>query len=475
MSKLEIKTSERSKWIFELNWMLSEINENLKALHETNKADRKIIETINKDIIDIYVKNKNLIDEILSIKNEIRSVLLSNNMNLSTNLQKKGKLIIQKENEIHTNNNQIKILSDKLNDVYTKIENTNNLINEELKNEQKIEQLSHLIGFKETSSNICLNDLIIKPDWLEEFIKSHLDTEISKNILDKVIFFKWDRNTGKHSVIKAIANELNRPIFKIKYDDYFNEEWLFVIFNMITSFLREQREEKNEYIDEYNKTQETINYVKNGTFNKNEIHSIQDLDWNIYDYNLWINKSKSEYLERLNDHANNLKHDINGIGDSCIIYIDDLDRIIQSSKLEKWELLWPIKCVIDDIKNEEHDIILILVGNDLWRNNSDFKLWIDKVFHFEWIQENYKEIFGKMLENKLRKLNINSNIWNFSLNDLNKNYRNIKFLDRLIKSIIKKHITSWKPITQEIFNSEIDNLIKWEKSLYKKAWFQQKD
>jgi vacuolar-type H+-ATPase subunit I/STV1 len=144
--------------------MLSEINENLKALHETNKADRKIIETINKDIIDIYVKNKNLIDEILSIKNEIRSVLLSNNMNLSTNLQKKGKLIIQKENEIHTNNNQIKILSDKLNDVYTKIENTNNLINEELKNEQKIEQLSHLIGFKETSSNICLNDLIIKPD-----------------------------------------------------------------------------------------------------------------------------------------------------------------------------------------------------------------------------------------------------------------------------------------------------------------------
>jgi hypothetical protein len=47
---------------------------------------------------------------------------------------------------------------------------------------------------------------------------------------------------------------------------------------MITSFLREQREEKNEYIDEYNKTQETINYVKNGTFNKNEIHSIQDLD-----------------------------------------------------------------------------------------------------------------------------------------------------------------------------------------------------
>ncbi|HRU50333.1 MAG TPA: hypothetical protein P5155_02405, partial [Candidatus Absconditabacterales bacterium] len=64
---------------------------------------------------------------------------------------------------------------------------------------------------------------------------------------------------------------------------------------------------------------------------------------------------------------------------------------------------------------------------------------------------------------------------NFSLNDLNKNYRNIKFLDRLIKSIIKKHITSGKPITQEIFNSEIDNLIKGEKSLYKKAGFQQKD
>ena len=43
MSKLEIKTSERSKWIFELSWMLSEINENLKSLHETKKADRNII------------------------------------------------------------------------------------------------------------------------------------------------------------------------------------------------------------------------------------------------------------------------------------------------------------------------------------------------------------------------------------------------------------------------------------------------
>lgn len=465
MSKLEIKTSERSKWIFELSWMLSEINENLKALHETNKADRKIIETINKDIIDIYVKNKNLIDEILSIKNEIRSVLLSNNMNLSTNLQKKGKLIIQKENEIHTNNNQIKILSDKLNDVYTKIENTNNLINEELKNEQKIEQLSHLIGFKETSSNICLNDLIIKPDWLEEFIKSHLDTEISKDILDKVIFFKWDRNTGKHSVIKAIANELNRPIFKIKYDDYFNEEWLFVIFNMITSFLREQREEKNEYIDEYNKTQETINYVKNGTFNKNEIHSIQDLDWNIYDYNLWINKSKSEYLERLNDHANNLKHDINGIGDSCIIYIDDLDRIIQSSKLEKWELLWSIKMVISDIKNEAHDVMLVLAGNNLWTNHNDFKLWIDRVFQFGWIEKNYQKTFEKMLQKKLEKLDIQTNIWTFSLNNLEKNYRNIKFLDKLVKRIIKNYILNKKIITQEIFDLELHNLIEWEKSL----------
>jgi hypothetical protein len=465
MSKLEIKTSERSKWIFELSWMLSEINENLKALHETNKADRKIIETINKDIIDIYVKNKNLIDEILSIKNEIRSVLLSNNMNLSTNLQKKGKLIIQKENEIHTNNNQIKILSDKLNDVYTKIENTNNLINEELKNEQKIEQLSHLIGFKETSSNICLNDLIIKPDWLEEFIKSHLDTEISKDILDKVIFFKWDRNTGKHSVIKAIANELNRPIFKIKYDDYFNEEWLFVIFNMITSFLREQREEKNEYIDEYNKTQETINYVKNGTFNKNEIHSIQDLDWNIYDYNLWINKSKSEYLERLNDHANNLKHDINGIGDSCIIYIDDLDRIIQSSIYEKWELLWSIKMVISDIKNEAHDVMLVLAGNNLWTNHNDFKLWIDRVFQFGWIEKNYQKTFEKMLQKKLEKLDIQTNIWTFSLNNLEKNYRNIKFLDKLVKRIIKNYILNKKIITQEIFDLELHNLIEWEKSL----------
>ncbi len=470
MSKLEIKTSERSKWIFELSWMLSEINENLKALHETNKADRKIIETINKDIIDIYVKNKNLIDEILSIKNEIRSVLLSNNMNLSTNLQKKGKLIIQKEKEIHTNNNQIKILSDKLNDVYTKIENTNNLINEELKNEQKIEQLSHLIGFKETSSNICLNDLIIKPDWLEEFIKSHLDTEISKDILDKVIFFKWDRNTGKHSVIKALANDLNRPVFRVKYDDYFNEEWLYVIFWLITSHLRQQREKKNWQIEYYNQTIEQIKKIKDWKFQKGDIYSIQDFEGNNYDFDMWTQRWKQWYLVNLEEFANNLKYDIDLIEDSCVLYIDDLDRIIQSSKYEKWDLLWPIKMVIDDIKNEKHDIMLILVGNDLWTNHNDFKLWIDRVFQFDWIEKNYQGTFEQMLKKKLEKLNIKYSIWKFSLNNLEKKYRNIKFLDKLVKRVIKNYIWTWKIITQEKFDLELNNLIEWEKSLYNWIW-----
>jgi len=43
---------------------------------------------------------------------------------------------------------------------------------------------------------------------------------------------------------------------------------------------------------------------------------------------------------------------------------------------------------------------------------------------------------------------------------LEKNYRNIKFLDKLVKRIIKNYILNKKIITQEIFDLELHNLIE---------------
>jgi len=175
-------------------------------------------------------------------------------------------------------------------------------------------------------------------------------------------------------------------------------------------------------------------------------------------------------LLKLKGFVDNIKHTIDSIEDSCVLYVDDLDRIIQSSKYEKWELLWPVKMIINDIKSENYDVILVLAGNGLGINHGDFKLWIDRVFQFNWIEENYQRLFEEMLQKKLKKLNIKHNIWNISLNGLDRQYRNVKFLDKLINRVLKNNILNWKVITQEILELELNDLIEWEKSLYDWIW-----
>ncbi|MCK9467200.1 MAG: AAA family ATPase [Candidatus Absconditabacterales bacterium] len=464
--KMNINTSEKSKQIQYIQGTLSEIKKNIEHLTEVNNTNKDIYDKIKKEIFDIVLANEHLAIEINSIQSEIKKILLNTNPNLKINLHTKKEEIDLKKNEIETNTNKIETLSQKLNDISKQINNIENEINIETNDEIFFSYLGQLVNFKEPSSKMSVNDLIIKPEGIKEFVDSYQNKNFPKDLLDKVVFFKGNKNTGKHSVIKALANDLNRPVFRVKYDDYFNEEGLYVIFGLITSHLRQQREKKNGQIEYYNQTIEQIKKIKDGKFQKGDIYSIQDFEGNNYDFDMGTQRGKQGYLVNLEEFANNLKYDIDLIEDSCVLYIDDLDRIIQSSKYEKGDLLGPIKMVIDDIKNEKHDIMLILVGNDLGTNHNDFKLGIDRVFQFDGIEKNYQGTFEQMLKKKLEKLNIKYSIGKFSLNNLEKKYRNIKFLDKLVKRVIKNYIGTGKIITQEKFDLELNNLIEGEKSLY---------
>ena len=468
--KINTSTSEKSQQIYNIKQNLNVISKNISYLTSLNKTNKDIFYRIKKQIFNLEVANDRLTVEINSIKNEICTILLNTNLDLKIDLQKKKDLIKQKENEILINGDKHKILSQRLDAISKEIDGIENEINQEIKDKIFYLYMSQLVNFREVSTDITIDDLTIKPEWLREFVNSYLNEDFPKDLLDKVIFLKGDKNTGKHSVVKAIANELNRPIFRIKYDDYFDEEWLYVIFWLITSYLRQQREEKNEQIKQYNKLLRQIKKIKYWTLAKVNIYKIEDWEWNSYTFDIGTKKWKSWCLLKLKGFVDNIKHTIDSIEDSCVLYVDDLDRIIQSSKYEKWELLWPVKMIINDIKSENYDVILVLAGNGLGINHGDFKLWIDRVFQFNWIEENYQRLFEEMLQKKLKKLNIKHNIWNISLNGLDRQYRNVKFLDKLINRVLKNNILNWKVITQEILELELNDLIEWEKSLYDWIW-----
>lgn len=465
INKMKINTSEKSEQIQYIQWNLYEINKVIECLTEESKTNNSLFNEVKKEILDLIMANNYLIIELSSIQDEIRETLLSKNPNWKVNLQEKNLLIKQKENEIQSNKIKIDILSQRLDNISTEISNIKIAINQKVNDKMFFSCANQLINFIEPYSDVTINDLVIKPEWIKEFVESYWKKDFPQDLLDKVVFFKWDKNTGKLLAIKAIANELNRPLFRIKYDNYFDEQWLYSIFWLITSYLRQQRDEKNNFIEYYNEKLEQIKEIKQWIFNENSIYNVLDIEWNNHTFDLKTQDWKLLCLEKLNDLANEAKVYIDAAEDSCILYVDDLDRIIQSSIYEKWELLWSIKMVISDIKNEAHDVMLVLAGNNLWTNHNDFKLWIDRVFQFGWIEKNYQKTFEKMLQKKLEKLDIQTNIWTFSLNNLEKNYINIKFLDKLVKRIIKNYILNKKIITQEIFDLELHNLIEWEKSL----------
>ncbi len=444
LKEMSIRTSEKSEQIDFINYSLFDVNKNISDLSRTNEDKKLILSNIKKTIFDINVSNDKLIIEINRIKESVKETILSKEKVIDINIQEQYKIIKEKESEISINNNRIKNLVSNLEKTLQDITNIENEINNAFDNKETFSYLSQLINFKENPSNLKIDNLIIKPEWIDDFVDSYLDEKFPKELLDKIIFLKWDKHTGKHSLIKAIWNKLNRPIFRIKYDDYFNDDWLYNIFDTLKTYLRNQRKQKNENIEYYNEILKQIETIKKTSYSKNQYKDIRDIEWNVHTLDFGTSEWKRSWLSILNNSINTLKEYIDSIEDSCILYVDDLDRIIQSSKYEKWELLWPIKTVINDIKDENHDVILMLVGNDLWNNHNDFKWWIDRVFEFKWIDNTYGEVFDKMLSKYIEKFGIKWNIGNFNLGNIDKEYRNIKFLDKLAKGLIKIYLKESK-------------------------------
>lgn len=467
---IELKTNERLEQIEWIEDAMSEIEDNILDLKNVYNNLNKILADTQKNILEMNASNDNLNIEINIIQNLIKNILLNNELKGDWNLQNRINEINNKKHKIETNSKTAEHLQSKSKIILQEITNVNDQINYFMDQNQTLLYTHQLSTLKENSSDIKLNDLTIKPDWLEEFVNSYNDKKIPKELLEKTIFLKWENNSGKHSVIKAIWNELNRPIFKVKYDDYMDDAWLYGIFITLISYLRNIRKTKNENISYYNTILEKIERLNSQKVKKNTNIIIEDIDWNMQELDIGTKDWKELWLTILKNSASIIKEEINKMQDSCILYVDDLDRIIQSSSYEKWNLLWPIKMIIDDIKNENHDVLLILVGNNLGNNHHDFKFWIDRVFQFEWIENDYKDVFDKITSKYLKKLDIKNNIGEFDLNNLPREYRNIKFLDKLAKKIIKISLNNWEKISQEIFDKELNKLITSEKSLYTSVW-----
>jgi len=472
-NKLSIESNEK---IDHINFIFDEIDKiadeivNLKTQY---KNKHEILNKLSKDILDTNISIDYLNIEINLLKDKIKDAIL--NLYTNTNLEDTNKKLSEKKDNL--NINLLKL--DHLGQFILQIEKDLNELQLQIRSNQDYQEtlssLSLLAPYRENTSEITINDLIIKPEWLENFVDTYNNDNIPKELLDKIIFLKWWNNSNKHSIIKALWNGLDRPIFRVRYDDYFNEFWLYNIFITLTEHIKSQKKIKNENIEEYNTIIDTIEQIENWNYGKDPNNNIiiNDVSWNIYDIDMSDKSSKRHAINILQNSLNQIKDYINQIEDSCILYVDDLDKVISSSVYSKWNLLWPIKNIINEIKTEGHNIILILIWDNLWNNHNDFKTWIDKVFELEWINNNYTEVFNKIIMKYEENLSIRKKIPNLNINSLPNDYNNIKFLDKLARRVMHL-IIKWDKINQDIFEKELSILIDEEKKLYIWVWIKNK-
>lgn len=478
--KNTVQTSEKSEGFLIYKEFLETNQEQISALLSDYQEKRNVLNYLNQNLLkldlDLFEQEK-LINKTKKTLTNILEKPLNFNLNINNELEK----IVQIKDHI----GNLNLKKEKINDDIEKINDEMLSISNNLKIlEKEWESFSYgiiLNSFKESSSELKLKDLLIDNDDLKNLVESYKSQKIPKELLNNVILFKWKSNTGKHSAIKAMGNELNRPIFTIKYEDYFNQEWLSYIFSVLTTFLRDQRDMKNSQIEWRDILFNNLNQIRK--LEKNNDNWPYDLsiinnEWEnifiIVDSKQWA----QEFIEKIPELEENLTiidNNIDSINDSCILCIDDLDKIINFSKHEKWNLLAPIKHVINNIKDEDHNIILVLVGDELGNNDNDFKSWINKVISFDWIETNYKELFNKILNNYKEKYWIQFDFNSIELPDISKKHQNVKFLDNLAKSIVKKVFTINDKKSYDKEHLDLENIIwKQEKeydSLYSGVGF----
>ncbi len=458
--------SERSDNIHYANDSIRETEQKILDLQDLYQEKYNIIINIKKLIFELNTSTNHLELKINKIKKEIQDIILNKSISNDFDINKRVQKISETEDEIQLNKQKVQVLDWNLQYFEDELKNINNQITDNADYKEILGYLKVLSLFRENSSNIKLEDLIICPEWAKELLESY-KWWTPTDLLDKVIFLKWENNSWKHSVIKALWNELNRPIFSVKYHEYFSENGLYSIFMNLILYLRAQIKAKNENIEIYNNLLAKIENIEEY---KTTI-SIRDSDGILYNIDCATKAWKKEAKKIMKTIASKLKDMIDDIEDSCILYIDDLDEIIMSSKYDKWDLLAPIKTVIDDIKNEGHDVILILVGDKLGNNNNNFKFKIDNTIEFESIGKKLDEVFKQIILKYKKQHKFNNKIKSIKFGKIAKEYQNIKFLDKLAKKLIN---ILWKDknivLDQNLFEQTLNNLISQEKSLYNWVW-----
>lgn len=462
----ELKSNIKTDFIQWAKQEFVSIEYNISRLNDLKNIQTNTLKNIHQAIADNNNKLQEMEIAVIAAGQKIREILSATDIKNNTTLDEQRSLIkdIKSEMEkIYYNN---KILNNDIGKIELNIQSINAEVAIEEGEKHNLIYEYTVDQWKEVNRNLILKDLSTYPKEVEELILSYKNPNIPKELLDKIIFFKWPENQGKHSVIQAIWNELNRPVFTIKHEDYMSDEWLEYIFNTLVEYLRIQRNIKNEQIEYHNKVLEDFNKINNGQFSAKTLYNIYDILWVEHEVDLWTIKWKKEALKIIQNVLIEIKNEIDKIEDSCILYIDDLDRIVESTKYDKWELLEPIKSIIRKIKTEDHNVLLILVWDKLWTNHSNFKHQIDTVFKFEWLGDKQQDVFQKIIAKYCDKFGIKNKFKNINIDKLPIEYKNIKELDRLVKKIIKDFIDSKQTITQEEFDKIIINFVDWKKYLF---------
>ncbi len=453
----QINNIDRSSMITNINNQIWTIQWELWFLNNKLEQLTNISKIIEKQLINILTEISTKKYNLERCKENLSNILVKD--------------ILEIKNSIEEKEITKKSLENQLEEVWQEIENYNLELNENTISLNLLSQMSVLMQLRENDPNI---DKTINDKRIDEIIELYNDELIPDNIKDKFFLFKGPINTWKNTAVNTIANGINRPLYKIQYKDYINEVWLWGYFEILINYIRQQSIEKNQTREEYNQID---NILKTKDENYDEfIEVISEIEfsdelWKPIKIDITKEKNLESAISILKNQKQILQETINNYEDSCILCIDDLDKILQQSKFEKWDLIAPISDIIDNIKKEWHDIIVILCWNNLWPNNHKFKWLIDRTLTFNNIWDNYINILNNILEEYSIKNDLEYDRRNKINIDIPKEYRNNQFFSKLAKRITQYCLIKKCNIDNHIIQLEFNKLKEEQKEMYTRPWF----